>query len=189
MANAETKWVSTFCRHVLNEWWRKNLYISAMQTGQVPELEFNGFFMSQSISIARFLAKEFNLSGKDHKAQFQSDMIVDCCVDFMEEIYRIIFEKDQTRKTELEKALIDTVGPNFFRLMSKMLDHNGGECFAGDGISYADIFASIVVDNVELSDREKLIKIIPQSMKDLKATVTANPGIKKHLESRPKTPM
>ena len=47
----------------------------------LPVLEYDGKKLSQSITIARFLAKEFGIAGKTHLEQAQADMIVDCIVD------------------------------------------------------------------------------------------------------------
>jgi glutathione S-transferase len=55
-----------------------------MPFGQIPVLEVDGTTISQSTSIARFLAKEFNLAGKDHLEQAQADMVVDTCNDLIE---------------------------------------------------------------------------------------------------------
>ena len=56
----------------------------AMPLGQVPILEFNGVVISQSIAIARFLAKEFGLAGKTNLEQAQADMIVDASSDLQD---------------------------------------------------------------------------------------------------------
>ena len=47
-------------------------------------MEVDGEVIAQSTSIARFLAKEFGLAGKDHLEQAQADMIVDTCNDIVE---------------------------------------------------------------------------------------------------------
>ncbi len=39
---------------------------SKMPLGQMPVLEVGGFKLPQSLSIARFLAKQFNLAGEDN---------------------------------------------------------------------------------------------------------------------------
>ena len=46
-------------------------------------LEYNGTIIAQSHSIARFLAKEFGLAGKNLIEEAQADMIVDCVSDFV----------------------------------------------------------------------------------------------------------
>ena len=53
-----------------------------MPAGQLPVLEVDGIHVSQSLSIARFLANKFNLAGTTPLEKFQADMIVECCKDF-----------------------------------------------------------------------------------------------------------
>ncbi len=48
-----------------------------MPLGQLPVLEYDGAILSQSLTIARFLAKEFGLAGKNNLEQAQADMIMD----------------------------------------------------------------------------------------------------------------
>ena len=48
-----------------------------MPLGQLPVLEFDGEVLSQSLTIARFLAKEFGLAGKTNLEQAQADMVID----------------------------------------------------------------------------------------------------------------
>ena len=48
-----------------------------MPLGQIPILEFDGTTISQSLTIARFLAKEFGLAGKNNLEQAQAEMIID----------------------------------------------------------------------------------------------------------------
>ena len=50
--------------------------------GQVPILEYEGTVITQSIAIARFLAKKADLYGKDDVTQAHADMIVDYVTDF-----------------------------------------------------------------------------------------------------------
>ena len=47
----------------------------------MPVLEYDGETISQSKTIARFLAKEVGIDGKTHVEQAKADMIVDCVKD------------------------------------------------------------------------------------------------------------
>ena len=53
------------------------LFKTDMPLGQLPVLEFDGQVLSQSLTIARFLAKEFGLAGKTNLEQAQADMVID----------------------------------------------------------------------------------------------------------------
>ena len=61
-----------------------SLQFIGMPFGQIPVLEVDGEVIAQSTSIARFLAKEFGLAGKDHLEQAQADMVVDACNDLID---------------------------------------------------------------------------------------------------------
>ena len=52
-----------------------------MPLGVMPVLEYDGEVLSQSKTIARFLAKEFGIAGKTNVLQAKADMIVDCVTD------------------------------------------------------------------------------------------------------------
>lgn len=53
-----------------------------MPFGQVPVLEHNGKLAHQSVAIARYLAKQVNLVGKDIWEDLEIDAIVDTINDF-----------------------------------------------------------------------------------------------------------
>ncbi|CAF1635447.1 unnamed protein product, partial [Didymodactylos carnosus] len=74
-----------------DEWPR---YKAEMPLGQVPVLEVDGIKIPQSISIARFVAKQFNLAGRDNLEQAKVDSVVDTIVDLMEKIIPVMLEKD-----------------------------------------------------------------------------------------------
>jgi glutathione S-transferase len=56
---------------------------TATPNGSVPVLEYNGETIIQSISIARFLAREFKLVGKNNIEAAKADAIVDACTDVL----------------------------------------------------------------------------------------------------------
>ena len=54
-----------------------------MPFGQLPALDYDGKILTQSVSIARFLAKEYGLAGRTSWEAARADMLVDCTVDFV----------------------------------------------------------------------------------------------------------
>ena len=54
-----------------------------MKFGQIPVLEVDGKTIAQSMTIARFLARKYNLVGKNELEEAETDMIVDCVTDAM----------------------------------------------------------------------------------------------------------
>jgi glutathione S-transferase len=57
--------------------------VTATPCGQLPILDYNGTALAQSVSVARFLAKECNLAGKTRLEEGQADMVVDCVGDVL----------------------------------------------------------------------------------------------------------
>jgi len=57
------------------------MHKAEMPLGQMPVLEFDGIKLTQSLSIARFLAKQFQLAGKDNFEQAKVDAVVDTIID------------------------------------------------------------------------------------------------------------
>ena len=56
-------------------------FFSETPLGTLPVLEYNGNKLTQSITIARFLAKEVGIVGKNNMEQAKADMVVDTIVD------------------------------------------------------------------------------------------------------------
>ena len=54
-----------------------------MPFGQLPALEYDGKLISQSMPIARFIARENGLAGKDNWEAAKADMVVACLDDMI----------------------------------------------------------------------------------------------------------
>jgi glutathione S-transferase len=52
-----------------------------MPFGMLPVLEIDGKLIGQSNSIARYLAKQYGLAGRDEWESLQCDMLVDTLTD------------------------------------------------------------------------------------------------------------
>ena len=108
--------------------------------GGIPLLQYNGLELAQSMTIARFLARELNLSGKTRCEEAQVDMVVDCMVDLVGARYKAVFEKDETKKAELmDKMLKETVTPAMANLEA-ILAKNGGKYMVGNDVSLPSLF-------------------------------------------------
>merc|ERR1719431_1574516 len=68
---------------------------SFLPYGQLPVLQYKGETICQSISIARFLAAEFGLGGKDNLESAQADEIVDAISDLQNAMIKVYFAKDE----------------------------------------------------------------------------------------------
>jgi glutathione S-transferase len=59
----------------------EHIYFTDTAYGSLPVLEYNGETICQSLTMARFLAREFNLAGKNNVEAAKADAIVDACTD------------------------------------------------------------------------------------------------------------
>ncbi|KAK3099037.1 hypothetical protein FSP39_025472 [Pinctada imbricata] len=156
-----------------------------MPTGQMPLLEMDGKKMSQSMAIARYLAREFGLTGKNSLEQFQVDQVVDQLSDLMTESYKPIFEKDETRKAEMTKKLQEETFPKTMDILTKYLDSNGGDYFVGQGLTLADLFCYEAL-TLAVSKDENALKKWPKLALHRKR-VEGAPRIGDYLARRPVT--
>ena len=72
-----SKQITQLCGHSL----QKHFFFTATPSGTLPLLEFNGTTIIQSLTIGRFLAKQYHLAGQSHMEEAQADMIVGCVAD------------------------------------------------------------------------------------------------------------
>jgi glutathione S-transferase len=154
--------------------------------GQIPVLEVDGEVIAQSTSIARFLAKEFNLAGKDHLEQAQADMVVDACNDVVESMVLIYREQDESRKKSLEEKFKSETFPTFLKNLENLLQSKGGKHFAGDSLTWADIAVAHLLSGL----KDRIGGDILNGTKTLEAfvdDVINLPNIKNWIETRPKT--
>jgi len=109
--------------------------------GQLPLFEFGDVRMCQSVTIARYLARKYNLVGKTDLEQARADMIVDCIEDTVKPVSSIFHEHDPAKKEELRKKYIEEQLPAFLdKLEVLLVANNGGNgYFVGDSLTWADL--------------------------------------------------
>ena len=61
--------------------------LTAIPWNQLPCLEYDGKKIVQSIAMARFVARENGLAGKNNLEGAQADMLVDCMSDLLNSEY------------------------------------------------------------------------------------------------------
>ena len=143
--------------------------ITATPFGGLPMIDYNGFELAQNLTIARYLAKKFDLAGKTPEEEALCDMIVDCTMD----VINCDFKS--------EKFLNETL-PNAMKNFAKLLDSNGGKYFVGNCLTWGDIrFASYFEGKFE----DEMGK--HKCLKDHINNVMNLPNIKAWVAKRPQT--
>lgn len=161
---------------------------SEMPLGQVPVLEVNGVKLPQSTAIARFLAKQFQLAGKDNFSQAQADAVVDTVNDLFAAFAPIFQEKDETKKNELFQKFETEVLPKHLTNLETLgkLYGKGGPFFVGNELTWADL---VVYANTEylLSKSGSTFDKFPWLQQN-RAAVEKQPRIAQYLKARPPAP-
>jgi glutathione S-transferase len=158
-----------------------------MPLGQVPVLEFNGAKLPQSKTIARFLAKQFQLAGKDNFEQAKVDAVVDTIYDLVAALLPSRIEKDEVKKQELTKKFMDEDLPKHLKNLETLgkLYGDGGPYFVGKQLTWADLLfydfgqTFLEMDGNCLNNYAWLQKN--------RAEVEKQPKIAEYLKNRPKT--
>ena len=64
----------------------------------MPYLEVDNVGLPQSISIARYIAKEANLAGKTSLDQAKADAVVDTCLDAFNAFVKVVYQTPEAEK-------------------------------------------------------------------------------------------
>ncbi|KAK3611305.1 hypothetical protein CHS0354_015722 [Potamilus streckersoni] len=158
-----------------------------MPQKQLPVLEIDGKTqLCQSMAIARYIAREFKMYGKSSTEAFYIDEIIETVNDLSQSNIQAMFEKDEARKAELTKKLIEEVIPRSFGFLDAQIKKYGKNGFAvGSEVTLADI---IIFNVTEAVKRREAAETFPNLKANLKKT-EEHPKIKKWLSERPKTEM
>ena len=158
-------------------------------------LEWDGVEISQSMAIARFVAKKAGLAGRNELEQALCDMVVDHVVDLEEKMYGCARSKtDEERKTAGAK-LFDGGMQSFNETSAALLKKRGGKFFVGGEMTWADVAMAYALDTLmdpgrfeEIPGQDKRFKEfkLDPVLDDLRKRVNSHPGIKTWLQTRPK---
>lgn len=165
-------------------------YKPKMILGQCPVLELaDGTQIPQSLSIARFVAREAGLAGADNLESAKIDAVVDTQRDIVEIFYsKVFFEKDETKKAEeKEKFINETLVKHVENLGKLKKAYSQDErYFVGKSLSWADLFVYQSIG--------ALLKAIPEvkgkfgnEFQPLVEAINGHASLKKYLDSRPQT--
>ncbi|CAF1141682.1 unnamed protein product [Adineta ricciae] len=162
-------------------------YKSQMPLGQMPVLEFNGTQLVQSITIARFLARQFRLGGKDGFELAKVEAVVDTVNDLVTAITPIRREQDERKKHDmLQKFLNEQLSKHLQDLeILGRLYGQGGPYFVGNSLTLADLAFYDAGQSLLEMDRTALNN--HPWLKQNRSEVERHPRIAEYLRNRPIT--
>ena len=128
----------------------KNNYLSfaelaqnraAFPYGQLPVLSEEGsdFQLAQTGAIVRFLAKEAGLIPADARQAALADSITEGVAEFRAKAYSAFFKQGDQEKQEALTKYRDSELKTVLTKFEAWLKKNGGQYFAGDKLSFADL--------------------------------------------------
>merc|ERR1711997_1206901 len=146
--------------------------------GSLPLLEWDGVCIAQSMAIARFLAKEVGLAGRNNLEAAQVDEIVDAVNDIFQAGLNAIFSGDDAQMKKYEKETL----PAGLANIEKILESRGGQYMVGNALSWADLR---LFDFCHSLPKPSLVKF--PRISNLTERVGNIPNIKTWVQSRPKS--
>ena len=171
-------------RYERSEW---AAHKSEMPLGQMPVLEVDGVKLPQSMSIARFLAKQFGLAGRNNLEQAKIDAVVDTSIDLTMKFLPIYLEKDEEKKkTGTSQFLTDEL-PKYlqnFESLAKLYS-NDGPFFVSNHLTWCDLEIYDMLDFILRIDATVLDG--HPWLQQNRQEVEKQPKIAIYLKNRPKT--
>ena len=156
-----------------------------MPFGQVPVLEVDGKRIANSMVIARYLAEEFGLAGSSSFENSQLAGIACAINDLFEGLVKAHFEKDEEKKAELQKTLMEKTLPFTLAKLEALGSTNDSGYLWGNRLTWVDLaffnFCGFIIPATPT-----ILDNYP-SLKKLNEMVETLPNIAKWLKERPVT--
>jgi len=105
---------------------------------QLPVIEVDGEIIGQTGAIARYCGKVSNLYSDDMLKAAKIDQIIDAATDITNVVSPTIREKDQEKKMEDRKVLVNKLLPRWFRYLENLLSEDDSTWFV-EKMTIADI--------------------------------------------------
>ena len=156
--------------------------------GQLPYLAVDNVKLPQSIAIARYVAREFNLAGRNNLEQAQADAIVDTILDLVNFYYSKVFPiQDATEKAEAFQKFLADQGAKGAANLETLIGLYGSNGHAvGDALTWADL-AIFDVTSVLFSKHPTFGSSYPR-LSAVHSTVNNHAVIAEYVKNRPETP-
>src|SRR5690348_2437655 len=92
-------------------------------------------------------------------------------------------EKDETKKEELKKALIETSAPKYMGKINEMQGKNGGTWLVGKYTTWADSWIAYCLDFIEMRVGAPISNY--PNLKKMREAFYSIPQIKEYVANRP----
>jgi len=155
----------------------------------LPVLEYNGKEFGQSQSVARFLASEFGMMGKNNVEAARINEAVDCMYEIRAKYFTAAFAKDDAKKEAVE-ALAKEFETMMLRVAAIAKEAGSTGFIVGSKVSFADIccrdtweHCEALLEKAQVTDSKKYSALLAAN-----ETVNKIPTVKAYLAKRKQTP-
>nr|AYN44550.1 glutathione S-transferase S10 [Brachionus koreanus] len=164
------------------QWWAQK---NRAPLGQLPYLKIGSVELPQSMAIARFVARETGLSGKDSLEQTQVDAVVETIMEPVNYFYSFVFSiEDPDEKDEAFRDFLEKQGKNGAKNVEKLIEIYGSNGYSvGDSLTWADLAIfdtvySLLIKHPKFSQSFPVLNRVYENVK-------ANPSVANCVKNRP----
>ena len=156
--------------------------------GQLPYLTVGSLKLPQSVSIARFLAKRFNLYGSDDIEQAKTDAVVDTVTDLQNAYYKRIFSVKEEERDSAKKAFVAEEAAAHLEKIEKLISLWGSNGHSvGSSLKWSDLHIWNFNSELKAIDANVLAKY--PGVIAVNKTVESHPKLAEYIKNRPVTPL
>ena len=156
--------------------------------GQLPYLTVGSLKLPQSVSIARFLAKRFNLYGSDDIEQAKTDAVVDTVTDLQNAYYKRIFSVKEEERDSAKKAFVAEEAAAHLEKIEKLISLWGSNGHSvGSSLKWSDLHIWNFNSELKAIDANVLEKY--PGVVAVNKTVESHPKLGEYIKNRPVTPL
>lgn len=158
---------------------------ASMLYGKVPVLEVDGKPLAESYPIARYLARQFGLAGKDAWEQAKVDEFADFHKDVANEFgpyFRVAVGFQPGDKDKLHKEVFLPAVDKYFHVYEKKLKESGSGFLLPSGLTWVDFTVAEFFTTMNNMHPESVAKY-PEMGKH-RQRVHSHPKVKSYVEGR-----
>ena len=116
-----------------------------LEFGQLPVLEIDGKFYSQSIAILRFLGNKYGYNPEEPYTAWRVDSTIDSIGDLLNAYYKATFTSNEDDKAALWKVFYETTYPKWLTVIESRLKSNTTQKYiVGDKMTIADFLIAAI---------------------------------------------
>ncbi len=161
------------------------------QYGTLPLLEVDGKQLAGSGPIARFLAERFGLAGSNDFENADIAGIDDVIYDLAQLVINVYFEKAETRKADLKKALLETHLPRYLGVLEKRASASPEGWLWGTKLTWPDFHFYVVLAGLPGYLEQQVPDVLKSypALTKLMTSVETLPNIAMWIKERPQSKM